>query len=84
MVVDIDEMKKNPNFFNVNRTKDVKYKNSEMPLFPDKYRKLTEELLQLEIAGNFWDGDYKTGVPTKDAMEILRPHNPGEIRRNDH
>lgn len=84
MVVHIDEISKNPNFFNVNRTKDVKYKNEEIPFFPDNYRKLTKELMQLEIAGNFWEGDYKTGVPTKDAIDILRPYNPGEIRRSDY
>lgn len=84
MVVHIDEIRKNPNFFNVNRTKDVKYKNEEMPSFPDNYRKLTKELLQLEYMDNFLEGDHITGVPTKDARELLRPFNPGEIRRSDY
>ena len=84
MLLNVEEMSKNPNFPNANRTADVKYKNDIVPPFSDQYRKLTEDLLKLEIAGNFWEGDHETGVPTREAQEILKPFNPGEIRRNDY
>jgi len=84
MVLDVADMMKNPDFPNANRTQDIKYKNQDVPEFPDHYRQLTKDLLQLEIAENFWEGDFATGVPTREAQEILKPFVPGEIRRNDY
>jgi len=82
IVVDMEEMAKNPNFSKLNVTKDVKFKNDVMPEFTPAYRKLAEDLFYLELKDNFWEGDYATGIPTKEALEILKPFSPGEIRRN--
>ena len=82
IVVELEEMKKNINYPKLNTTQEVKYKNETVPEFPDHYRKLCKELLELEYKDSFWEGDYITGVPSREAMEILKPHSPGEIRRN--
>jgi len=82
VVVEMEEMALNPNFGKLNATKDVKYKNAEMPDFPDHFRKLATNLLELEMEGNFWEGDHITGFPTPEAWKLLEPYNPGQIRRN--
>jgi hypothetical protein len=84
IVVELEEMKLNKNFPVLNTTKEVKFKNANMPQFPDHFRKLASDLLELELKDNFWEGDHETGFPTPEAWEILKPHNPGEIRRNNY
>lgn len=84
VVVELEELAKNKNFEHLNITKDTRYKNEDVPEFTKEYRQLSKDLLELELKDNFWEGDYKTGLPTMEAAEILRPFKPREIHRNNY
>lgn len=70
----MEDMQKNPNFPHLNKTSKERDGYTE---FPQNYKKVTQELLDLDAQGKFWTNgyrtleEYKAGEPSLQALKII-------------